>query len=74
MKHCLTCKHCTIDEGWGGTDVTPGTPGEWRCAKGKWPESPGDMYADLRPFVLQCFTIGETCMDWADDERVGRPD
>src|SRR6185503_15024323 len=32
----------SVDEGWGGTDITPGTPPSFQCAKGLWQQSDMD--------------------------------
>jgi len=39
MKNCIACVHFSVDEGWGGTDITPGTPPSFQCAKGHWRQS-----------------------------------
>lgn len=66
---CLTCAHCTIESGWGGSDQTPGTPGQWSCGMSCWPETPTGAWEDRRPFILQCLSRGATCPHWRDDGR-----
>lgn len=31
IRHCTGCKHFNFDEGWGGTDVTPGYSAYFSC-------------------------------------------
>ncbi len=42
MRLCIYCEHFRFDEGWGGTDLTPGDPPRFICGKSKFnlmPES-----------------------------------
>lgn len=67
---CLTCKHCEIDFGIHHySDLTPGSPGEWICRKGKW-DIDDESCGDGKRLIERAFAIGETCDVWESDGRI----
>jgi hypothetical protein len=64
VKLCLFCRHCQFDQGWGGTDVTPGDPAEVNCYKRPDDTAPFDRV----PFLEWC-KLAETCHHYAPDTK-----
>lgn len=68
-KTCLLCKHVSIDFGTHGySDATPGSPGEWRCSKGRWCFDDTYGYTKGRT-VAETFEEAETCLDYIEEPK-----
>jgi len=59
-KYCIMCKHLDFDLGWGGTDVTPGSPASLGCLKGYWDTDDYDATPQLREY----FGRAQNCPDF----------
>jgi len=65
-KSCMQCKHFDYEQGWGGTDVTPGNPPHISCDKGYWDHSGYDD--DLRAYRDKLDTAAG-CDDFEEANR-----
>ncbi len=67
-RTCFDCIHCDYDSGWGGTEVTPGDPAAWTCAKGRW------KYGDLierwatKTNLVPRFATATKCPEYEPEE------
>lgn len=62
IKLCLFCRHCEFDEGWGGSEQTPGYNATIKCHERKDYCAPFDRI----PYLKWC-QKAETCPDYAPD-------
>lgn len=64
-KICLLCKYFSIDPGWPGVGVSPGSPFEVECRKYHWTFGSRDDERDLRKYMAKA----ETCEDYVHHEE-----
>ena len=65
-RSCLDCKHLSLDGGWIGTDVTPGTPMTWQCMKGRYDLDTSDLSRERVKSVLD---LADGCPEFTQAER-----
>lgn len=62
-KYCWICEHINISSGWGGSEITPGSPSELNCGLGHWDLFDGGMYSGDAIKRKECLEYAETCED-----------
>ena len=68
-KLCIWCKNFGIDEGWGGTDVTPGENASISCYSSELNPRPF-VAAPLSQFY-KCINKAKDCLEYKFDNRFG---
>lgn len=62
---CYECAHCLLASGWGGTDVTPGSPAELACLKEHWDMRLDSLGSDADAEKLgKALEMARTCQDF----------
>ena len=64
---CYSCRYLYVDEGWCGSDVTPGNPPNLTCEKGHFD------YEDAlenRGGLKICLERADTCTDFEESSNL----